>query len=71
MVFKGLDGPFGHIHLMVVWFNKSDITLVFPHEVFDWGHSLVVGDVEGRRKSTFFEHGEDLFECGDNIIVCS
>jgi hypothetical protein len=64
MIFKGLDGTFGSIDTMIVWFDKLHTSVVLQHECFDWGCGLVVGDVKDGFISFGCKQVMDLCECG-------
>ena len=66
MIFKCLDGSFGCIYTVVVWFNKLHGYVFAETILFDSGGRLVIRDVECRCVSLcrqcFYYHAEGIHD---------
>ncbi len=45
-VLKHLDGLFGHIDAVIMWFNELELALLFSEKCFDISGSLIIHDIQ-------------------------
>jgi hypothetical protein len=48
VVLEGLDGSFGRVHSMIVWFNELPLAIFLFEEFLEGLGRLIVSDVQQR-----------------------
>ena len=55
MVLEGLDGSFGRVHSMIVWFNELPLAIFLFEEFLEGLGRLIVSDVQQRLVSLGYQ----------------
>ena len=68
-ILKCLDGPFGHVHTMIVWFEELQVAIILRKESLDVFCGLIIHDVELRLESFAGEFVEVFLVCVKDCFV--
>ena len=69
MIFERLDGAFGRVNAVVVWFNKHVLAIFVGEEFLDLPCALIVNHIQFYLVSFAFQKFELCFVCCNNSVV--